>query len=404
MSVKQHAVRSGPSYWKATGPEPIECPCLEGHVTCEAAVVGAGITGALVSDMLIQSGVDTVLVDRGAVGAGSTAASTGLLLYEIDKPLIELIQHVGERHAVHAYRRGVTAILELEELTSELGPQCDFVRRNALYLASEPLDFIDLTSEHQCRQHFGFNVSLLSAEGLKTLCGLQAHGALYSTGDAEVNPYSLTHSLVTRAQKNGLRAFAETRVIQTDDVAGGVKLQTDAGLIEAKQVVFATGYFAAPILSSASAELLTSYVVTSQPLPRIDRWPDDCLIWETADPYFYLRRTADGRAMIGGEDTPYSKDHQDDQLLSEKAERLAKRFRTMFPGSDFQPEYVWGGTFAETKDGLPFIGRAVGHDRIYHALGYGGNGITFSMIAARLIRDLILRRPNDDADVFRFGR
>lgn len=402
--MKQHAVRSGTSYWKATGPEPIAFPSLDGHVTCEVAVVGAGITGALVSDLLVQSGMNTVLIDRGAVGAGSTAASTGLLLYEIDRPLVELIQHVGERHAVHAYRRGVTAIQEIGELTSELGLQCEFVRRNALYLASEPQDFIDLSREHECRRHFGFDVSLLSAEGLLALCGLQSYGALYSTGDAEVNPYALTQSLVKRAQQNGLRAYAETRVIQTEDAASGVKLQTDAGLIEAQHVVFATGYFAAPMLSTAAAELLTSYVVTSKPLPPIARWPDDCLIWETADPYFYLRRTADGRAMIGGEDTPGAQDHQDERLLNEKAERLSERFRRMFPGSDFRAEYVWGGTFAETKDGLPFIGRAVGHERIYHALGYGGNGITFSMIAARLIRDLILGRANEDAEVFRFGR
>jgi glycine/D-amino acid oxidase-like deaminating enzyme len=37
-------------------------------------------------------------------------------------------------------------------------------------------------------------------------------------------------------------------------------------------------------------------------------------------------------------------------------------------------------------------------------MGYGGNGITFSQIAARLVVDLFLGRPNDDAAVFRFGR
>ena len=183
-----------------------------------------------------------------------------------------------------------------------------------------------------------------------------------------------------------------------------VVITTPSGRIEARHAVFATGYAARPALSRSAADLQTSYVVTSQPLPQVPCWPDDCLIWETAQPYFYLRRTPDGRAMIVGEDTPFSKDHQDTHLLIEKAHLLAARFRTMFPETDFQPEYVWGGTFAETQDGLPFIGRAIGHQRIYLALGYGGNGITFSMIAARLIQDLILGRPSADADVFRFGR
>jgi len=45
-----------------------------------------------------------------------------------------------------------------------------------------------------------------------------------------------------------------------------------------------------------------------------------------------------------------------------------------------------------------------GHERVYFALGYGGNGITFGMIAARLLTDLFLQRPNADAAVFCFER
>jgi hypothetical protein len=61
------------------------------------------------------------------------------------------------------------------------------------------------------------------------------------------------------------------------------------------------------------------------------------------------------------------------------------------------------GGFAE-PGGLPFIGRPPGSDQVYMALGYGGNGITFSTIAARLITDLIVGRANADEAVFRFDR
>ncbi|MFN0205487.1 MAG: hypothetical protein ACKVS6_04145 [Planctomycetota bacterium] len=37
-------------------------------------------------------------------------------------------------------------------------------------------------------------------------------------------------------------------------------------------------------------------------------------------------------------------------------------------------------------------------------LGYGGNGITFSIIEAEIIRDRFLDRKNCDAHIFRFGR
>src|SRR5688500_821919 len=98
-ALHQRDLRSGLSYWQAIGAPPIDCPPLDQDLRCDVAVVGGGITGALTSYLLTKAGVDTVLVDRETPGCGSTAASTGLLQYEIDTPLVELIARVGEPHA-----------------------------------------------------------------------------------------------------------------------------------------------------------------------------------------------------------------------------------------------------------------------------------------------------------------
>jgi len=45
--------------------------------------------------------------------------------------------------------------------------------------------------------------------------------------------------------------------------------------------------------------------------------------------------------------------------------------------------------FDTTSDGLPLIGPVPGTKGVYAAYGYGGNGITFSFMAAQLIGDLI---------------
>lgn len=76
----------------------------------------------------------------------------------------------------------------------------------------------------------------------------------------------------------------------------------------------------------------------------------------------------------------------------------------MFPDTPFEVAYSWAGTFGETKDGLAYIGSPAERPDAYFALGYGGNGITMSMIAARIITDLYLGRPNPDARLFRFDR
>ena len=81
-----------------------------------------------------------------------------------------------------------------------------------------------------------------------------------------------------------------------------------------------------------------------------------------------------------------------------------QRFNAMFPGAEFEVAYAWAGTFGETKDGLAYVGRSPEWPKDYFALGYGGNGVTMSVVAAGLIADDYLGRENPDAHIFRFGR
>ena len=75
-----------------------------------------------------------------------------------------------------------------------------------------------------------------------------------------------------------------------------------------------------------------------------------------------------------------------DRLVIKKTGLLATRFGEMFPAIEFEVAYRWAGTFGETKDGLAFIGQIRQMPRCYFALGFGGNGITYSVIAAEIIR------------------
>jgi glycine/D-amino acid oxidase-like deaminating enzyme len=229
-------------------------------------------------------------------------------------------------------------------------------------------------------------------------------GAIRSGGDAQLNPYAFTRALLRRAYSGGLRAFENCGTIRAKEMDQHVILTADAGQIKAGHVVYATGYEARTALGEPFGNLNSTYVTISEPVARFPGWPEGCLVWETARPYAYARQTQDDRAMIGGGDTAFATDHERDGLVERKTSRLVERFQTLFPEIPFMPAYSWAGTFAETKDGLPFIGQLSGRPRAYFALGYGGNGITFSMIAARLITDLHCRRPNSDAEVFRFGR
>jgi glycine/D-amino acid oxidase-like deaminating enzyme len=396
-------LRSGESLWLGTEGPAGHDPTLDQDISCEVAIVGGGITGTLVAHYLLREGVDTVLLDKHAPGMASTVASTGLLQYEVDTPLSELIKKVGEASAVRSYRLGLQAIDEFERIAAELSGSCGFSRQKSLYLASSNEDLADLKTEYECRSHYGFDVDYLSADEIAEIGSFRAPGAICSTGDAELNPVRFTRNILTRARTQGLRTYrAEVNQVLPD--ANGVVLTTAFGIVKARRVVIATGYAAHRQLKQDLGSLHSTYALASEPLATFEGWPERCLLWETARPYFYLRSTPDGRAIIGGEDTDYSEDHAHDGLLASKAARLKERFESMFPQISFVPEFVWAGTFAETKDGLPYIGESPELPHAYFTLGYGGNGITFSLIAARIIADGFVGRPNMDAPIFRFDR
>jgi glycine/D-amino acid oxidase-like deaminating enzyme len=397
-------LRSGYPYWLDASAVPGQYVPLANDVRCDVLVLGAGITGAMVACRLIQEGVSTILLDRREVGRGSTAASTGLLLYEIDTPLVELIGRVGEAAAVRAYRRGLEAIDELEQLTADLHDSCDFARRDCLYFASSAEDARGLRDEYECRAAHGFDVHYLSRTALAAISSIQAPAAIRSRGDAQVDPYRFTRQLVAAAVRDGLRVYTETEVIDIQEGEHGILVRTANGSIRAGHIVYATGYDSQHLLSDWDGALHSTYVLASEPESVPASWPDGCLIWETARPYFYARQTSDGRILMGGADTPFHDDHERDRLIERQGEQLLVRYHELFPGAVFTAEYAWAGTFAETKDGLAYIGTPPGRPRAYLALGYGGNGLTFGVIAARLIADLYVGRPNVDAAVFRFGR
>src|SRR5687767_14850165 len=149
-------LRSGLSYWRANERPSVEYSALSGDAKCEVVVVGGGITGAAVAYFLVREGIDTLLVDKREFAAGSTAASTGLLQYEIDTPLSKLIRKTGQAHAIHAFRRGLRAIDDIESLVTELGDRCGFSRRKTLCFASRRWHLGALKREFNCRREHGF--------------------------------------------------------------------------------------------------------------------------------------------------------------------------------------------------------------------------------------------------------
>ena len=134
--TEQADLRGGRSPWFATSSHPPRRDLGE-NLTCDALIVGAGITGSLVAERLTRQGLDVIIVDRELPGRGSTAASTSMLLWEIDRPLRELSEVYGFERASRAYRASRDAVAGLKSLVWRLGIACDMRDKNSLYLAAD---------------------------------------------------------------------------------------------------------------------------------------------------------------------------------------------------------------------------------------------------------------------------
>lgn len=399
-------LKSGYPYWAVSNGLMQAFPPLARDHRCDVAVLGGGITGALIADELARHGFDVAVLEQRDIGWGSTAASTALLQYEIDTHLADLARRYGEADAALAYRACADAIDRLQEVAATWR-DVGFARNRSLYYASRRRDVRALEEEHAVRLRHGLQVELLDAGRIREDYGFDAPAALLSAQAARVDPYRLTHRLLQRLHRQGAAVFDRTRVAELHATSRGVRLRTETGFdVRAAHLVIAAGYASQRWLRRRVARNHSSYAVISDPLPE-DRlgFLHDTLLWETARPYLYARSTSDRRLLLGGEDDTVDIPARRDARVEKKARTLLKRLHALFPALEFNPAFSWAGTFAETADGLPFFGpHPQWGPRVHFAMAYGGNGITYSMLGAGLLRALIERRRHPLWPLFSFQR
>ena len=401
---KRMNLTSGSPFWMVSNGLRAPRPVLHADERCDVAVIGAGVTGALVADALTAAGLDVVIVDRRESGGGSTAASTALLQYEIDLELNELSKKVGAEHARRAYLASLQAVFDLGRIATEL-TGCDFATRPSLYLATSRRDASRLGKEVDARAAIGIEVAWWSREEVEARYGFESFGGIRSVDAAEVDALALTRALLDRSATRGARWYEQTEICATEPNTGGLRLRTGTGAtIDARCAICAVGYDLPAFVRQDRVTLRSTYALATHRLPDMGRWDDRCLVWESARPYSYMRTTADNRVIIGGEDVGFKDAGWRDRLLPAKTKKLEQRLQRMLPDLRTETAAEWAGTFAETPDGLPYIGGDERYPGILFALGYGGNGITFSAIAASILTAQCLGQVHPDADLFLMSR
>lgn len=400
MLTHKRDLHTGLPVWEVQRRPPVAHSALTQHVQAEVLIVGAGISGALLAESLTECGLEVVMVDRRKPLAGSTSASTALLQYELDTPLIHMRRALGEKIADRVWRRSRLVVSALAERTVRLGIAADFAPRDALYLAGDVLDAAGLASEARARRSIGLEVEILGRRELLTRYGIRRSAGLLGRGGFVADPLRLAAGYMRTAERRGARVFSPVEVQSVREHARGVVATTSQGFqLRAKYAVFSTGYEVVKGIQATGHSIQSTWVIATRAQRRA-LWPTECMIWEASDPYLYLRTTADGRVLCGGADEPFSDAGARDALSARKFALLERRLAALFPALDPEPDYAWAGTFGSSENGTPIIGRIPGNKRLFTVLGCGGNGVTFSMLAAQLLTSEIAGDGDRDAALF----
>src|ERR1017187_5610128 len=306
-------------FWSVNNGLPANYPSLQRNVSCDAVVVGGGITGALVAVHLAGAGAKTLLIDKRDIGTGSTSASAALLQYEIDVPLRALLKQVGSVAATRSYQLCHEAIGKLERLAARLKIDCGFERKPSLFLARHQREIPEFQEEFLLRQKMGIDLEFYDSRAVRAHFPFSRPAALFSKDGGQVDPHRLTHGLRAAGKRQGLEVSPRTKMARWDQTRHGVRIPTHNGYqITARRVVIAAGFESKALLDAEAGTLKSTYALISEPLPAISGWHQQCLIWDSGTPYLYLRTTTEGRVIIGGEDENFVNGKRRDALISQK--------------------------------------------------------------------------------------
>ena len=394
-------LRTGRSLWADSPGLGVKTQALTKAIAVDVAVVGAGISGAFMAHELARDHSVAVL-DRRPPLMGSTLASTAMLQWEIDLTLTALGGRIGADKARRAYLRSRAAVDDLKRIVVKEGIRCGLKAKQSLYLAGDEYGHRALEAEAEARAEIGLGSRYLGPAELRDAVGMDRPGALISDGSASADPARLAAGLLRRAGENHTRGYSPVEVLEAISDPEGVTLLTDAGhAVRAKQVVFCCGYEFPRGVSTPGATVISSWAMASKPRQRCPAWLRDMLVWEGSDPYLYFRMGGDGRLIVGGEDEASPTAHADKAKLKRKCETIAQKLRRLLPEIEFEVDYAWAGAFGESPTGLPQIGPVEGMDHVHAVMGFGGNGITYSVIASQIIGRAVRGETDPDGDLYR---
>ncbi|MEP7270707.1 MAG: FAD-dependent oxidoreductase [Acidobacteriota bacterium] len=378
---------------------------LEGNLTCDVCVVGAGIAGLTTAYLLTRAGLKVFVLDDGFIGGGETARTTAHLTAVLDKRYHELEKLHGQNGAQKAAESHTAAIGQIDRIVQDEQIDCGFERLDGYLFLDSSGAISELDNELVAAHRAGLTGAQCVAQvPLNDGGSFDLGPALKFPDQAQFHPLRYVSGLARAITLGGGKVFTATHAKQ---ITGGKvpRVRATSGYsITAAHVVVATNSPVNDLIAihTKQAAYRTYVIGVRIPIDSLSRG----LYWDTADPCHYLRTLKAGGGngpgpgdsdllLVGGED--HKTGQEEDNPVTPYA-RLEKWIRERFPRAQ-EIEYRWSGQVLNTVDGLGFIG-PVDDTNVFIATGDSGNGMTNGTIAGMILTDLIQGRENSWADIY----
>lgn len=397
---------NGNIYWREKTKIKKTYPYLTHNSSCDVLIVGGGIAGAITAYFLAKEGLNIIVAEKNIVGFGTTLATTALLEYQLDMNMFKLEKMLGENTAKKIYRLCLEAIDKIEEIDSSFGINSDFKRQDSLYYSNKFMQKSNMSKEYNIRKNAGFDTLFLEKHNTINLNS----AILTKDASAVINPYEFTQNLFELLSSfENVSVYENTEIIDVIPRYENVICKTNNDFeIVADNAIFTSGINTLKYLNIPT-EIYQKFIIVTRPIEKIKNMNINFTARDTSEPYHNIRFTSNGRIIFSGEDVKLSDRRLDekyiDTIAKNKYRRLYNTMERTFCGiNDIDIEFAFNGTCPMTKDSLPIIDEIPNMPNCFCNLGFGTNGILYSVIGANILKDAIKGFYTKDMYMFKINR
>ncbi len=360
----------------------------------DVLIIGGGITGLTTALLLQQAGRKCMLAEAHHIGFGTTGGTTAHLNTMLDTPYSTIAKNFGDDAAKQMADGCKEAIYTVEQLAAKYDITCDLLNKTAVLFAETDDQVKSLDDIYNSALEAG----VLAEPETEVQMPVGFKKGYRFPDQAQIHPLKYINGLAKAFEDAGGVIAEQCLIKELSSDAGVITAHTTRGDIHTQYAVYATHVVPGVNIFSFRCAPYRSYVMAFS--LKSGEYPTT-MIYDAQDPYHYIRtHEVNGRKYViaGGYD--HKTGHNaDTEAVFTKLEQYIREY--------FDVEaiaYRWSSQYYESVDGLPYVGQMPGHENVFVATGFGGNGMILGSLSGKIISDMIISGNSPYKDLLSPGR